>query len=346
MVYALASGMGSDVEPIRGIVTVELDGTGSRVIETVASSAGNCLYLTPSPDGRVVYATHAFADGQVSAWTRSGGGFSRLGDARASGGGTPCHLTVHPAGRHLLTANYATGSVAVHPLGTDGSLAEASQVIDHHGSGPETARQEGPHPHMVLCDPGADPERGDVLVCDLGTDRVYRYRLDVTAGRLTEMEQITMPPGTGPRHLAVRGRYAYVVGELASTLTVIDLAENPSAVLTTVETQVEPGPERSQPSAVTMSGDGHVLYVLNRGPDTVACFSVTGPEVRLLAEVSAGGGPPWDAVIDDGHLYVANQRSNAVTVLRIDASTGVPEPTGHALQVPGAVCITPVPLLG
>ncbi len=342
MRHAFIGSMGTADEPARGIGVLHLAGTSSTILGMQASGVANGMYQAPSVDGGVLYTTHTFADGRVSALARSGRELAELGEPRSSGGGIPCHLTAHPAGRHLLTANYSTGSVAVHPIRPDGSLAEASQVIGHRGSGPDSPRQDGPHPHMVLCDPRTDPDRGDVLVADLGTDTVYRYRLDVPSGRLSEVGRIAMPPGTGPRHLAVRGRYGYVVGELASTVTVVDLAASPPSVLATVATRLRPGSEHSQPSAVTMSPDGRVLYVLNRGPDSIATLTVDGPEIRLVDEVGSGGAQPWDAVIDDGFLYVANQHSNAVTVFRLDPRTGMPESTGHAVPFHRPVCITPM----
>src|SRR5437762_7970259 len=40
-------------------------------------------------------------------------------------GGQPAHVAVHPAGKHLLTANYTGGTVAVFPIQADGSLGTA-----------------------------------------------------------------------------------------------------------------------------------------------------------------------------------------------------------------------------
>lgn len=340
MAYAFIGSMGSQSEPAQGITVMRLDGTRSRVTGSTAADASNCMYLAPAADHRVLYATHAVADGQVSAWRIVDRRLTRWGSVQPSGGGVPCHLSVHPGG-YVLTANYRTGSVAVHPIGDDGALAEASDVVEHSGSGPRSPRQDGPHPHMAYCDPDPADGRGDVLVADLGSDTVYRYQLDTTGGRMSEVERIAMPPGTGPRHLLVRGRYAYVVGELAATLTVVDLRARPAAVRTTVPTQRQPTTRRNQPSAIAMSPDGATAYVLNRGPDSIATFSVAGPTVRLQAEVSAGGAQPWDAVVVDGYLYVANQMSDAVTVFEIDSGTGVPVPTGHSVPVPRPVCLAP-----
>jgi 6-phosphogluconolactonase (cycloisomerase 2 family) len=338
---AFVGNSGTHRDPTAGIAAVALDGTRSRMLGVTAGSARNAMYLAASPDGRLLYATSAMPDGRVSAWATNGSTLSQVGPDRPSGGGVPCHLSVHPAGRHLLTANYATGSVAVHPINEDGGLAEASQVLRHDGNGPDASRQDRAHPHMITIDPGAESGQGDVLVVDLGTDNVHRYHLDLDSGRLEAVDRLGLPPGTGPRHLVARDRYGYVVGELNSTVTVVDLRSSPPAVLATTSTVPVGAGVRSQPSAIRLSPDGRRLYVLNRGPDTIAVLSADGPEVALVATVRAGGEQPWDAVTDGSWLYVATKRSGRVTAFRIDQSSGIPEPTGTALRIPQPVCILP-----
>ena len=78
----------------------------------------------------------------------------------------------------MLTANYTGGTVAVVPIQADGSLGNALQVISHFGSlGPNTGRQEAPHPHMM----SVDPTGNYVLVNDLGLDATIVYSFDATA---------------------------------------------------------------------------------------------------------------------------------------------------------------------
>jgi 6-phosphogluconolactonase (cycloisomerase 2 family) len=38
-------------------------------------------------------------------------------------------------------------------------------------------------------------------------------------------------------------------------------------------------------------------------------------------------------------MYVANQNSHTVTVLRIDPETGSPRPTGARIDVPSPACV-------
>ncbi|NEE01898.1 lactonase family protein [Phytoactinopolyspora halotolerans] len=339
--YVGGTAIGSQGGPATGISIIELDGAAAATRTLTAAEAIQPMYMALSPDRRTLYATQATADGRVSSWTVGDGRrLTALGDAKSSGGGVPCHLSVHPAGTHLLTANYATGTVAVHPINDDGSLGEASHVLRHDGSGPHE-RQGAAHPHMITTDPVTAEGRGHVLAVDLGTDTIYRYHLDLDTGRLAEHDHIHLPDGTGPRHIVVRGGYGYVVGELASTLTVIDLTTSPAQPAGTVSTHVTGGDRPSLPSAVRLSADGSRAYVLNRGPDTIATFAVNGPDVALISTVDAEGEYPWDALLRDGHLYVVNQRSSSLTTFAIDAATGIPGPVGVVRQVRHPVCILP-----
>src|SRR4029453_11711903 len=67
--------------------------------------------------------------GTVSSFAidRADGTLKLLNTVR-SGGAGPTYVSLHPAGRHLLVANYFGGSVSVLPILADGTLAEASDV--------------------------------------------------------------------------------------------------------------------------------------------------------------------------------------------------------------------------
>src|SRR5260370_6557012 len=134
-------------------------------------------------------------------------------------GGQPAHVAIHPGGKHLITANYTGGTVAVFPIQADGSLGTAPQIIAHFGNlGPNAGRQEAPHPHMAL----PDSSGKYVLVNDLGLDATIVYSFDSTAGKLTEANRIAAPAGSGPRHLAwhPNGKVVYSINELSNTLNV------------------------------------------------------------------------------------------------------------------------------
>lgn len=51
----------------------------------------------------------------------------------ASGGAGPVYLSLTPNGQHLLVANYVSGSIAVLPIKTDGSLGDATDKHQDQG---------------------------------------------------------------------------------------------------------------------------------------------------------------------------------------------------------------------
>lgn len=328
---ATSAGQGS---PAAGVTVADIDkGVVTPLDQSALAGVDDPMYLALSPDGRVLYTVHEVAAGAVSAWEPGDDGVRPLGVPRSTGGNGPCHLSVHPGGRYLLTADYGSGSISVHPIGPDGALGDATHVVQHEGGGADPDRQAGPHAHMIV----TDPVRGHVLAADLGTDTVYRYRLDEASGRLSLDDEIRLAPGSGPRHLVLREPYAYVVTELASTVTVLDLsAPAADAVVADVATHVDDGRGPSYPSAIRLSPDGRFLYVANRVVDDIAVLSVDGPDVALVATVPCGGAHPRDIELDpDGqYLYVANQFSDQLVSFRVDQRTGVPEPTGQVLSTP------------
>jgi 6-phosphogluconolactonase len=303
-------------------------------------------WMVPHPDGHTMYVvTRTHDDGgtvsvcPIDPATRQ----FRAAVTLDGGGASPCHAALSPNGRVLLVANYSAGTVASFRLGTDGRALEAAQVVHHQGSGPDPERQATGHPHMIAI----DPVTGHVLVPDLGADRVVAYVVDEDTGRLTEAADATvvMPPGSGPRHIAFfADGGAVVAGELDSTATLLRREGEALKVAASVRTFGDPAPgEPSYPSAIRTSGD--LVYVANRGPDTVATLRRDGEGLALVGTESCGGRWPRDLVVDEEQrrLLVANQFGSTVTVMPLDDSGAPGAPTGiWSVPNPGSI----VPLAG
>ena len=193
-------------------------------------------FLTRSADGRFLYSTNELEAGRISAFAIDENGSLEFLNHRPTGGAHPCYLEIDPSGRFLLSANYTSGSVAIHPIGADGSLGDPSQILQREGSGPNAERQEGPHSHQVTFDP-AGAFTFDV---DLGSDSVYVSILS-DKGRLEDVDRLTIHPGAGPRHLVFHpgGGAAYLINELDSTLAVCSYSDGKLAVVQTVSTRPE-----------------------------------------------------------------------------------------------------------
>jgi 6-phosphogluconolactonase len=138
--------------------------------------------------------------GAVSAFSIDTNGKLKLLIQRPSMGKGPCYAALDREGRNLLVANYRSGSVAVIPVGRDGKLGEATEVVQHCGKSVHPERQNGPNPHCAV----PDPANRYVFVCDLGLDKIMAYRFDSENGKLAPHDPafIAMPLGSGPRHSA------------------------------------------------------------------------------------------------------------------------------------------------
>jgi 6-phosphogluconolactonase len=290
-------------------------------------------FVARHPARPVLYAVNELADGAVSAFAMTPDG--RLTDRGTwpTGGAEPCHLIVTPDGRHLLVANYASGSVASFPLDPDGIATHRADLVEHTGSGPHPELQASPHAHQLAI-------AGDrMLAVDLGADTVFSYLLDPRTGALGEPAVVAaLTPGTGPRHVTLADGAAYLVGELSGTVTTFAVDSDNWLELGTVPASMVPG---GFPSEIGTSADGRFLYVANRGPDTITTFAITDKLPVFVGEVPAGGAWPRHFVRIEQFLYVANERSHTVVVFRLDPHTGLPTPTGDVLPVPSPTCVLP-----
>jgi len=188
---------------------------------------------------------------------------------------------------------------------------------------------------MVL----ARPDQRFVYAADLGADVVTISSFDPTRG-LEPVGSFGLPPGTGPRHLvfSAAGDRLYVVGELSGTVDV--LAVDPvSGNLQELQrvTTVEGDSRTAGCGAIRLSASGKFLWVSNRyDHNSITTFAVDA--LGLLTRVAvrpSGGRGPRDFVVDPSgrYLLVANQLSDSVNVLSLDAS-GVASDTGVSVDVP------------
>ncbi|MET9819749.1 MULTISPECIES: lactonase family protein [unclassified Streptomyces] len=327
-----------------GVAALRLDPTTGRPTydeEVKPLPVTGASFLAAHPSLDVVYSTNETEAGTVSAVKRHGDGtLSPLGDPVSSGGTNPCHLTVHPGGEWLLTANYgsdtAPGTVAVHRLDGDGRLREPTDLVVHPGSGPVTGRQETSHAHQVLVDPAGR----FVLATDLGADAVFTYRLDTRTGSLERVAVNRLRAGSGPRHLAFApgGDLVFSADELSSTVTChrYDAATGTLTALSSVPATTARGVV-NQPGGIVASPCGRFVWVTNRGADTVAAFRLHGTGLEPLGEAPAGGSWPRGLTLVAGHLLVANQHSGTLAALRVqdDGTLRRPHPP---LSAPSVVC--------
>ena len=268
----------------------------------------------------------------------------------ASGGAGPTYVSVHPAGRHLLVANYFGGSVAVLPILPDGRLGEATDIKNDAGRiGPTRATSAPPgsfaisghdrtHAHMIQ----ADAVGRFVLHVDLGLDQILVWKFDPQKGLLTpaDVPSVSLPPGDGPRHFHFHpnGRWLYSVQEEGSTIVLFDYDADTGRLASrqTIST-LPPGFVGSNfCSEILVSADGRFVYVGNRLHDSIGIFAV-GPkgELTYVDEEWTHGDYPRSFNFDPtgAFLYCCNQRGDNVAVFQVDRKSGRLEFTDHFAAV-------------
>ena len=339
----------------KGIYSFRLDSYGAISQPTLVAETPNPTFLAIHPNQQYLYAANETGNfegkksGAVTAYAiDSKTGNLTLLNQRPSGGDGPCHLMVDRTGKNVLVANYGGGSVEVLPIANDGRLGEPTTFIQHRGSSLNKSRQEKAHAHFIT----TDPSNQIALTCDLGLDKVLAYPFDAAKGLLTtnHLPAASVNAGSGPRHLAFHpnGRYAYVISEMACTLTAFryDAKHGALKELQTISTL--PAEQELKPNfstaEVEVHPSGRFLYGSNRGHDSIVVFAIdedTGKLDYVEHQATLGKTPRHFAIDPTGNYLLAeNQGSDTIVVFRIDGKTGRLTRTGHIVEGVGApVCI-------
>lgn len=336
----------------RGIYSVRLDpATGVLSDPVLVAETPNPTFLAWNPDGRTLYALSTSGTingkpgGALTAYRFNGptGSLTSLNTEPAGDIGL-AYVGVDASGRTAAVVSYQGGSVSAFPLDSDGQLGAHTSLIAHTGSlGPNTKRQDTPHPHSVTF----SPDNRFVYVCDLGLDRIFRYRLDPAAATLTAAGETATTPGAGPRHskFSADGKFLYVINELNSTIETY-AADAASGALTRVQAIATlPSDFRGESicAEIRLSSDGRFVYGSNRGHDSLAVFARDAAQgtLTLVEIVPTGGKHPRNFNLSpDGHwLVCGNRDSNNITVFRVDPTSGRLTPTGRPYSIPQVVCV-------
>jgi 6-phosphogluconolactonase len=337
----------------RGIYSLRYESsTGKSAPIGLAAQSVSPSFLAVHPNGKWLYAVNESRryngisnSGSVSAFTidHKAGTLTPV-NIVPSQGADPCHLVVDRSGKWLFVANYSGGSVSVFPIGSDGSLGDPTQLVQHGGAtNTDPVRQEAPHAHSV----NISLDNKLLYVSDLGADQIVVYSFDAATGKLAARSTAKMKLGSGPRHMAFSRdqRFVYSLDELTATITMLrhDATTGSMEELQSISTLPKDfkGPKSGAEIAVEPSG--RFLYASNRGHDSIAIFSIDAEQGRLtaLGHASTEGKTPRHFAIDpEGrHLLVVNQDSGNLVTFKIDQDTGALTQQGEPLKLPEPVCI-------
>jgi len=328
-----------------GIHLLDMDpATGVLTQRDVVKTAANPSWLALDRTRTHLYSANEVAAetgaGTVSAYSvdRATGRLTLLNSVSSEGAG-PAHMSIHPAGKHALVANYGGGTVAVLPIQPDGQLGQATDVKRHQGTtGPARASSapagsfamsghDRPHAHMI----DSDASGRFVFAADLGLDQIFVWKFDDAKGTLTPNDppSVVLPSGDGPRHFAFhpKGRWFYSLQEEASTVVTFDYdaANGRLSAKQTTSTLPRGFAGTNFTSEIVVSPDARFVYVANRLHDSIAWLSIgVDGTLTWAGEEWTRGDYPRSFTIDPTgrFLFSCNQRSDAIACFRLDAKSG------------------------
>ncbi len=314
------------------IVVFTLDPASGALTEVQRlSSDASPSFFAVHPNGKVLYANIEGTPTAAAAYAidSSTGRLTKLNQV-ASGANGSAHMSIDATGRWLLQANYASHSVSVLEIKTDGSLGAVSDT-----------RVQGAmaYPHAIR----TDPTNHFVFVPNRTGNTISQYVFDAAAGKLTANTpaSVASSPGAGPRHIDFHPNFAFafVDDETTSTLTSYRFDSSAGTLTRLMSISSLPaGAPSSAPADMRLHPNGKFLYVSNRGNATIGTFTVdanTGSLAPVNFPSSGGRGPRNFAMDAAGRIMlVGNLDSDQVQAFTINQNTGMLTPVGTSAAVP------------
>ncbi|MDN3722280.1 beta-propeller fold lactonase family protein [Roseibium salinum] len=203
--------------------------------------------MAASEDGRWIYVAWRGEPYRLFSFAVDGNARRLNCLGQASLPASMCYAMVSSCGRRLLTSSYTGSTIAISPIGDDGTAGEPIMTRD------------AMHAHCLV-----EAPNGLVYATSLRGDCVQTYRFDAGRNDLSPLARLDVPAGSGPRHIVFTadGSRAYLLSEFAGTLTRLDVDPHTGAlairerVALLPEGEKKPGP-RSCGSGRTNTSSTH-----------------------------------------------------------------------------------------
>ncbi|BCA84884.1 hypothetical protein EsVE80_04070 [Enterococcus saigonensis] len=321
----------------KGIYQIILDTDKEQLVDLrLVTEENSPTYLAQSKSKNLYTVTAVDGNGGCGAYDKN---FNFL-NAITKEGAPLCYVAVDEERQLVYGANYHLGEISVYGLEKDGSL-KPGVIIKHDDPTGSNENQDNPHVHYTDLTPDKR-----LVVCDLGTDRVYTYNVSTT-GELEKIASYQTADGTGPRHLVFHPtkNIAYLLGELNSTVTVLNYHPQDGSFTEIMQESLIPEEftGANGGAAIRISQDGRFLYASNRGHNSIAVFAITadGLTVEKIQTISTEGDFPRDFALDPSDKYVvcANQNSDNLTLYFRNQADGHLTLIQKDVYAPECVCV-------
>ena len=270
-----------------GIHTMDAD-TGALTHQADVPMPGGPSLLAISPDKGTLYVSHRDSLGLSShRIDPATGGLTRTGSVDVDT--WPAYIATDRTGRHLLVAFYGGAKAGVYPIGADGELGGAATESLTTADGAHSILTDRSNrfayvPHIAyIQDNVLEPPKNIP-----GPNVIHQFKFDADTGRLTPNDPPVLEMGgfLGPRHYCYHPSLdvVYFSDEQGSSVTAYNMdSEGRLSAFQTISTLPEGHTERNTCSQIQMTADGGLLFVPNRGHNSIASFTVDAATGALTA---------------------------------------------------------------
>ncbi len=312
-----------------GIFTMDA-GTGALTHQADAAMPGGPSLLAISPDKGTLYVSHREALRLSShRIDPSTGGLTQTGSVDVED--WPAYIATDRTGRHLTVAFYGGARAGVYPIGANGELGDAATelvttVEGAHSILTDRSNRFAYVPHIAYVqDNVLEPPKNIA-----GPNVIYQFRFDADSGRLIPNDPLVVEMNgfLGPRHYTYHPSLdvVYFSDEQGSSVTAYNIdSEGRLSAFQTISTLPEGHTERNTCSQIQMTADGSLLFVPNRGHNSIASFTVDPNTGALTAagRASTESVPSAFSLDPQGKfVFGAGSATGRLSSHSIDGATG------------------------
>ena len=154
---------------------------------------------------------------------------------------------------------------------------------------------------------------------------------------LNEVSRGKVPLGHGVRHFvfSADGHTVYAVNELIPSVSVFSFNGKSLALKSTVILPCEV--KTSTAAAIRLSADGKTLYVSVRGENAIFVLRADRERPEIAQKASCGGDSPRDFNLFGDTLVCCNEKSDNVSVWKME--NGLLKKQVHSLALKAPLCV-------
>ncbi len=314
------------------ILILDMDeNTGALEPKGEVPVAGGPSALALSPNRRNLYVGHRNTN-QLSSYgiDQDTGALTLLGTIPLEE--SPTYLSTDRRGRFLLSSHYQGARVGVHAIGDDGavSLPPVEWITTDNGAHSILVDRSNRYafvPHIARISDNVMQPPGDAL----GPNVIYQFKFDEETGKLTPNSPaiIELTEFLGPRHYCFHPSKDIVYFSDEQGCSVSGYTMDPDtgtlSAMQTISTLPGGYSGRSTCSMIQMNAGGDLLFVPNRGHNSIAGFTVDGDSGRLTpaGRVATEQVPSAFGLDPQGRfLYAAGSESGRLASYQINGDTG------------------------